>query len=131
MVAAGLATFLAGCGGGGGGVTTGGSTGGGTRQLGDICPAGTPAGTLNYRTTWGTSPSAASQVVQLLDANGQVIRTESLDRASQSTGQIIASSLTPGVYELRARLFAAAGGLIETGPTSTNVADVRIILARP
>jgi glycerate 2-kinase len=28
-------------------------------------------------------------------------------------------------------LFAAAGGLIETGPTSTNVADVRIILARP
>lgn len=119
MVAAGLATFLAGCGGGGGGVTTGGSTGGGTRQLGDICPAGTPAGTLNYRTTWGSSPSAASQVVQLLDANGQVIRTESLDRASQSTGQIIASSLTPGVYELRARLFAAAGGTgTELGTTS-------------
>ncbi len=28
-------------------------------------------------------------------------------------------------------LFAAAGGLIRTGPTGTNVADVRIILARP
>ena len=28
-------------------------------------------------------------------------------------------------------LFAAAGGLIHTGPTGTNVADIRIVLARP
>ena len=28
-------------------------------------------------------------------------------------------------------LLAAAGGLITTGPTGTNVADVRIVLARP
>ena len=28
-------------------------------------------------------------------------------------------------------LLAAAGGLIETGPTGTNVADVRIMLMRP
>ena len=28
-------------------------------------------------------------------------------------------------------LLAAAGGLIETGPTGTNVADVRIMLAKP
>jgi hydroxypyruvate reductase len=26
---------------------------------------------------------------------------------------------------------AAAGGLVVTGPTGTNVADVRIVLARP
>ena len=28
-------------------------------------------------------------------------------------------------------LLAAAGGLIETGPTGTNVADVRLVLMRP
>jgi hydroxypyruvate reductase len=28
-------------------------------------------------------------------------------------------------------LLAAAGGLIRTGPTGTNVADIRIVLARP
>ncbi|MBX3095972.1 MAG: Ig-like domain-containing protein [Fimbriimonadaceae bacterium] len=105
----GFAVILAiGCGGGGGGVTT--TTGG--RVLGDICPPATGSGTLVYRTTWGNAPATASQILQFIDGNGVVIRTDSLNRNGDTESEYVASSVTAGVYEVRARLYSQpnAGG---------------------
>ncbi len=112
-----LLLLLVGCGGlfggGGGGSNT-------TRNLGDGCPLGTDPGTLNYTTNWGNAPALASQFLELLDVDGNVLRTAALNRSQGNT--VGMPSVTPGVYELRARLYSQenAGG-VEIGRTSTVV----------
>lgn len=106
---------LVSCGGGGGG-----GGGGKIRNLGDGCPLGTGTGTLHYITNWGGAPALASQFLELLDVDGNVLRTAAINRSQGTTVDMPA--VTPGVYELRARLYSQenAGG-VEIGRTSTVV----------
>jgi len=133
-----VAGVLAGCGGGGGGDTSAGG-----RNLGDVCPPATGSGSLIYRTVWGNADANASQVIQFLDANGSITRTEALNRNGQTESQLAAGSVTAGVYEVRARLYPqpnAAGGAIaetsrvvdlcgQTGSVVTSVSTAPVSLA--
>jgi hypothetical protein len=134
LLVLGLIGLVAGCGGGGGG---GGSTT--SRDFGDACVAGTPNGSFRYVTRWGNAPAQASQVVQILDAAGGVVRSESLNRTSGAASSSLNLTNVPaGVYEVRARLFSGpnASG-VETGQASvkvdlcTTAPDVRTVVGSP
>ncbi|MBS1723500.1 MAG: hypothetical protein JSS66_11165 [Armatimonadetes bacterium] len=89
--------LLAGCGGGG----VAGNSG---RNLGDTCP-GNPQGTITYSTTWGSTPSGASQVIQLRDAAGNLLRPDTLNRQGASSSSLPPISFGAGVYELKVTLY--------------------------
>lgn len=100
-----LSLVVAGCGGGGGGGT---QTGSG-RGLGDSCPVASGPGKVNYTTVWGGStPSDASQVFQFIDNDGNVVRTDAVNRQSQSTTDLEILAIPPGVYEFKATLYSQA-----------------------
>ncbi|MBS1712835.1 MAG: hypothetical protein JST30_00715 [Armatimonadetes bacterium] len=106
---------LWGCGGGGGGGSQAG------RVFGDSCPGVSP-GSVAYSTTWDATHPNASQVVQVLDASGALLRSASLNKLSGS--EINISNVPAGIYEIRAALYDgpnATGSKI--GETST-VADL-------
>lgn len=103
-----LVVLLAGCGGGGGGTSI-------IRNLGDSCPLNSNPGSVNYRTTWGsTTPSQASQVVQILDVDGNVVFTFAINRQGDDTSTLNIGNVSPGVYEFRATLYSLenAGGVV-------------------
>lgn len=116
--------FLAGCGGGG----SGGSGGGGGGDLvaqwvkGGCSETSTP-GSITYRSIWGSAPANASQVVQVITSTGQVVRTESFNRAGGDLNATL-TGIAPGVYELRARMFSLA----DAGGTEVGVATATVDL---
>ncbi|MCB0826531.1 MAG: hypothetical protein KDC26_10105 [Armatimonadetes bacterium] len=93
---------LAACGGGGGTVT-------GSSGLGfGACSVATVAGNLIYTTDWGSAPAGASQVLQIIDTDGFVVRTDSLNRGSSSTSTLNVSSINAAVYRLKATIYSGA-----------------------
>ena len=99
-----------GCGGGGGA-----GAGGGEGGLTGGCAVGAPLGVIEYSTVWGAGvPSVASQVLQVLDADGSAVRTEALNRQGANSSQKTVANVTPGIYELRVTLYSLenAGGVI-------------------
>ncbi|MCW5939740.1 MAG: hypothetical protein KF884_00555 [Fimbriimonadaceae bacterium] len=96
--------FSWGCGG------SGGSSGpAGSRAVGDQCPGGSIPVTVEYGTSWGPNvPLQASQVVQLLDGDGNIVRTDSLNRNGQSSSTIIIPGVGSEVYEVLVSQYAAA-----------------------
>ena len=107
-----LVVTALGCGGGGGQAVL--------RQLGDSCPVGSSPGTVQYRTTWGTgTPSQASQVLQILDIDGNVVFTFAINRQGLGVSTLTIGSVTPGVYEFKATLYSQANAQgVEMGSTS-------------
>lgn len=103
------------------------------RELGDACPLATNPGTIDYFTTWGSStPTNASQVLRILDVDGNSVRTNAINRAGATTSNLMITAITPGVYEFKATLYslADANGTI-IGETSQvidlcgNIVEVR------
>jgi hypothetical protein len=121
-----------GCGGGGGGSTI-------VRFLGDSCPLGSNPGSVEYRTTWGAgTPSLASQVLQILDVDGNVVFTFAINRQGLSVSTLSIGNVTPGVYEFKATLYSQENAQgIEIGTTSQvvdlcgNTVNVRTTAALP
>ncbi|MCH8980261.1 MAG: hypothetical protein IH945_13635, partial [Armatimonadetes bacterium] len=98
-----LALALAGCGGGGGRVLEA------SKLLGDACEIGADPGTVQYTTVWGTAtPLLASQVLQIVDSDGNVVRTDAVNRNSDPKSTLSIEGIVPGVYELRATLWSGA-----------------------
>lgn len=98
--------YMAGCGGGGSGSIT---PPPGVIGLNQGCPA--VAGNINirYTTLWqGSTPQAASQVIQIIEPSGTVVRTESIERTG-AQNSILLSTIPNGIYELRVRLYAQPG----------------------
>lgn len=108
--------LIAGCGGGGSGATPPPS---GAIGLNQGCPAVVGNINIRYTTLWqGSTPSDASQVIQIIEPSGTVVRTESIDRTG-SQNSILLSSIPNGIYELRVRLYAQPGaGGAPTGELS-------------
>lgn len=108
-----LLALLVGCGGGGS------KKAGSTRVLGDSCPLATNPGQVDYFTTWGSSPATASQVLRILDRDGNSVRTDAINRGGATTSTHTMTAIPPGVYEFKATLYslADAGGVI-IGETS-------------
>lgn len=98
-----LALLLAGCGGGG---SKGSAQ---TRELGESCPIGSSAGSVNYFTTWGSgTPMSASQVIRILDVDGNAVRTNAINRNGATTSSLAITAITAGVYEVKVSLFSLA-----------------------
>ncbi len=103
IVACALLAALAGCGGGGGGASLA------SKVLGDACVLGSDPGVVQYTTVWGTgTPLNASQVLQIVDSDGNVVRTDAINRSSAARSTLNIAGVVPGVYELRATLWDAA-----------------------
>ncbi len=125
-----LGIIVAGCGGGGGG----GSTTVGSLTMGP-CLVTTASGQINYTTIWGTAPTNASQVLQVIDVDGFVVRSDSISNRNGSTNSTLnLTNIVAGTYELRATIYNspnAAGGihkelrtivdLCSGGPGGTNL----------
>ncbi|MCW5937812.1 MAG: hypothetical protein KIT11_10965 [Fimbriimonadaceae bacterium] len=86
---------------------------------------GSPVANVSYSTVWGASaPATASQVVQIVDAAGGVVRTDSFDRAGKSSSSLNILAVSPGVYELRATNYARAGAQGAKLGTASVVVDL-------
>lgn len=109
----GLMLLLAGCGGDG---TTGGS--------GD-CSTGLVRSTLNYTTEWTSGGLGNSQVLTLLDRNGNALGTRVLNRATNETLASL-TNLGSGAHRLVTVLFSGPDG---TG-TEIGRIDTAITLCR-
>lgn len=118
-----MALAVVGCGGGGSGSGSGGS--GTTRGLGDLCPVGSPAtATLTYSTGWAGTGAGQSQIIEVLDAAGTVLRADSVNRGLEGQNTLTVAGVPTGVHEVRARLFDGTGGTgTELGRASV-VADL-------
>ena len=115
-----LSLALVGCGGGGKG-----SQSSSNRGLGDSCPVGSDFGAIDYTTVWGAStPQLASQVFQLIDSDGNVVRTDAINRNSQDSSQINIEGVTPGVYEFKASLYSQANAVGTIIGVSSQVLDL-------
>lgn len=114
--------LLAGCGGGGGGSSTGPA---GPTPLGS-CSVVTANGSLAYNTNWGTAPTNASQVLQILDRDGSAIRSDSLNRNGAATSSINITGVTAGSYRLRITQYSGPNA---TG-TVAGVAEGHLDLCR-
>lgn len=96
-----LGFVIAGCGGGGGGT----GSGNGSLTLG-ACSVTTASGQINYSTIWGSAPNQASQVIDIYDVDGFLVRTDSIpNRNGASSSNLILSNLVAGTYELRATIY--------------------------
>lgn len=113
------AVTLLGCGGGGGT-----SPGAQQRELGDACQAGATTAVLAYSTQWGSSPSSASQIVQIVGASGLVVRSDSINRAGDSASSIEMTAVPAGVYEVRATLYASANATGAVLGVASQVVDL-------
>lgn len=114
-----LALVASGCGGGG---SKGSSQ---TRELGDSCPIGSTAGTVNYFTTWGGgTPASASQVIRILDVDGNAVRTNAINRNGLATSSIAITAITAGVYEIKATLYSLADATGSIIGESSQVIDL-------
>ncbi len=98
--------LLIGCGGGGGSGTIVISPPG---ALGS-CSIAAPAGTLAYTTYWQSAPLTASEVVQILDSDGKVIRTDSVSRTTSSTSTLTLAGINAGVYEVQSKIYDQPNG---------------------
>lgn len=95
---------MAGCGGGGGGGSTNPSD---ALTLGP-CSVSTAAGNLIYSTVWGSAPSGASQFIEILDEDGFLVRTDSLNRSGAVNSGLNISNISSGVHQLRITLYASS-----------------------
>ncbi len=78
-------------------------------DLGDSCPIASDPGTINYFTIWGSgTPANASQVLRILDVDGNSVRTNAINRNSATTSTLVLTAITPGVYEFKATLYSLA-----------------------
>lgn len=123
LLGAAVLALLSGCGGGG-------SNGGGgnssllvSNWVSGGCSVTSTLGNISYRSVWGSAPANASQVVQVITSTGQVVRTESFNRAGGDLNATL-TGISPGVYELRARMFSLA----DAGGTEIGVASVTVDL---
>jgi hypothetical protein len=112
--------IIAGCGGGGGGI---GSTGGGISgaPLGP-CAVATSPGTLLYSTTWGNAGMNSSQVIQVIDSDGFVLRSDSANRGGQVASNVTLANLAAGIHQVRALLYSGANA------TGTLLGESRMVL---
>ncbi|MCG9895477.1 MAG: clostripain-related cysteine peptidase [Fimbriimonadaceae bacterium] len=98
---------LAGCGGGGAGFSL--SPRAVTDWLSGGCSVGSSTGQINYRTEWpAAAPATSSQLIQVLDGAGTVVRTESVNRGGASVSTLDITGLAGRVYEVRSTLYSAA-----------------------
>ena len=67
-----LGLIVAGCGGAGVATSKTNATGLGS------CTFVSAAGVLNYLTTWGSAPATASQLIEIIDADGFLVRPDSV-----------------------------------------------------
>lgn len=109
--------LIAGCGGGGGGTSSS------NNALGP-CAVTTTVGSLTYNTTWGSSPSNASQVIQIINVDGFVIRTDSVNRNGVSNSSITLTNLTSGIHMIRATLYSGANASGSTLGTASAILDL-------
>jgi hypothetical protein len=119
LVSAGLGVML-GCGGGGGG----GSSTGSSSQAPGACSVTTALGTINYSTFWGSAPTNASQLIQIIDADGFTIRSDSVNRTGAVSSNLQLSNVSAGTHVLKATVYSAsnAGGTVLG--ESTQVVDL-------
>lgn len=106
---------LIGCGGGGGAGGDGGRPGDPALTLQHWvrggCSIGAAPGTIAYRSNWpGSAPAAASQVIQIVNPSGAVIRTEAFNRGGAASSAAEIRNIPAGVYEFRATLYSAVNG---------------------
>ncbi|MFM9874309.1 MAG: clostripain-related cysteine peptidase [Fimbriimonadaceae bacterium] len=118
LVSVGLGVMF-GCGGGGGGGSTG-STG---RAPGS-CLVTTALGNINYSTIWGNSPTNASQVIQIIDADGFTIRSDSVNRSGAVSSFLPISNVSAGIHLLKATVYAAANASGTVLGESSQVVDL-------
>ncbi|MDI9635144.1 clostripain-related cysteine peptidase [Kamptonema cortianum] len=100
---------LAGCGGGGGGSFSI------TKGFGQ-CAVVTAPGSLAYGTIWGSSPANASQVLQIIDGDGFVVRTDSLNRNAAFNSNLNLNAIPSGYHYVRATIYNgpnASGGVFK------------------
>lgn len=110
---------IAGCGGGGG--STAPVNQGALRQ----CSVTTAAGTVIYNTIWGATAANGSQVIQIVNAAGTVIRTDSIsDRNGQATSQLVLNAVPAGVHLIRATLYAGPNASGTVQGVATAVVDL-------
>lgn len=103
MVSGGLGVMF-GCGGGGGGGSTTGTSG---RAPGS-CPVSTALGNINYSTLWGSSPTNASQVIQIIDADGFTIRSDSVNRTGAASSNLPISNVAAGIHLIKSTLWSGS-----------------------
>lgn len=106
LAAAGLG-ILIGCGGGGGG----GSNSGSNRAPG-ACEFQAALGNVTYTTVWGSAPANASQVVQVIDADGFTLRSDSVNRNAALTSSLPMTNIQAGYHVVKATIYSQenAGG---------------------
>lgn len=73
------------------------------------CPVPSAVAELDYTTEWGAAGTNASQVLQILDQDGNTVRTDSMNATDGTTLDL--KSITAGVYQVLATLY--------TGPNAT------------
>ena len=108
-----------GCGGGGGGT---GNTLSGVAP--GPCTMTTALGSVSYTTLWGNSPSAASQVIQIIDADGFTLRSDSVNRNSQPSSNLLMSNITAGTHILKATVYSGANASGSVIGVSTMIVDL-------
>ncbi len=106
LLVAGIGILL-GCGGGGGGVS-----GDSSNLAPGQCSVATGLGNVSYQTVWGSAPANASQVIQIIDADGFVLRSDSVNRNGTLFSDMTLTNLAAGVHVLKATIYnqANAGG---------------------
>lgn len=109
---------IAGCGGGGGG-----GSAQSTSALG-ACSVATQVGTLNFNTTWGSAPATASQVIQIINVDGFVIRTDSINRNSATSSSITLTNLIAGIHMVKSTLYGGPNASGGVQGTATAILDL-------
>lgn len=104
LIGVGLGLILAGCGGSGGGGSVLPNSG---LPLGQ-CSVTTQAGQVNYRTIWGSASQTASQVIQIIDVDNFVVRSDSINRQGDASSSITIPALQAGVYRFVATMYSGA-----------------------
>jgi hypothetical protein len=124
----GILLALAGCGGGGGGSNGGGSGGGtglgpsaATDWLVGGCSVGAANGRVSYQVAWPSGAPGESQVLQVVNSAGSVIRTEAFNRGPS---EISVNALPAGIYELRAQAYSGPNGTGTLLGTMRKMVDV-------
>lgn len=115
-----LVGLLIGCGGGGSTVPPPGGPGGLTAG----CDGNVVTSSLRYGSVWSNPNDNQSQLLQLVNDAGEIVRAVDVPRISPQRSEVTLNPVPAGVYELRVRLYAGPTGTGEIVRESRSVVDL-------
>jgi len=84
----------------------------------------TDLGNINYSTFWGSAPTSASQLIQIIDADGFTVRSDSVNRSGQVSSNLQMSNVTAGTHLLKVTIYGAANATGTVLGVSNQVVDL-------